>query len=168
MRKIYIIRHAQAETEFASLADFDRQLTQAGISQAAHTGSAIAKTGISFDLIISSTAARALQTAQIIADKTGYATNQIIKEPELYRSSFRLWMRIIHGIPAIIEHIAVVGHNPEISHVLELLTRKEGVSMPVGSAAILEVPAPHNWDAAGPGLLVLHEFIDPDLLMNRS
>ena len=86
MKRIYFIRHAEAQSGGES--DFERALSQAGELCAIKLGEKLCSLGLAPDLIITSSAVRALHTAQLIANALD-ATKKIAPLQELYDAS--LW-----------------------------------------------------------------------------
>ena len=86
MKRIYFIRHAEAQSGGKS--DFERALSQVGELCAIKLGEKLRSLGLAPDLIITSSAMRALHTAQIIANALG-ATKRVVPLQELYDVS--LW-----------------------------------------------------------------------------
>ena len=86
MKRIYFIRHAEAQSSNGS--DFERALSHAGELCAIKLGEKLRSLGLAPDLIITSPAIRALHTAQIIANALD-ATKRVASLRELYDAS--LW-----------------------------------------------------------------------------
>lgn len=86
MKRIYFIRHAEAQSGNGS--DFERALSRVGELCANKLGEKLCSLGLAPDLIITSSAIRALHTAQIIANALG-ATKRVVPLRELYDAS--LW-----------------------------------------------------------------------------
>ena len=86
MKRIYFIRHAEAQSGNGS--DFERALSHAGELCAIKLGEKLCSLGLAPDLIITSSAMRALCTAEIIAIALD-ATKRVVPLRELYDAS--LW-----------------------------------------------------------------------------
>ena len=86
MKRIYFIRHAEAQSGNGS--DFERTLSHAGELCAIKLGKKLRSLGLTPDLIITSSAIRALHTAQIIANALD-AIKRVASLRELYDAS--LW-----------------------------------------------------------------------------
>ena len=86
MKRIYFIRHAEAQS--GNRSDFERALSHAGELCAIKLGEKLLSLGLAPDLIITSSAMRALRTAQIIANALD-ATKRVVPLRELYDAS--LW-----------------------------------------------------------------------------
>ncbi len=84
---LYIVRHAKAEDRATFMADHDRQLTSDGITAAARIGRYLHGKAILPDVIISSTAPRAKDTAKIIVEQIGYDPATIQLNDLLFNSS---------------------------------------------------------------------------------
>ena len=86
MKRMYFIRHAEAQSGNGS--DFERTLSHAGELCAIRLGEKLRSLGLASNLIITSSAMRALRTAQIIANALD-VTKRVVPLRELYDAS--LW-----------------------------------------------------------------------------
>ena len=81
--KIYFVRHGQTqaniENVYYTLDDSIHPLTKRGEKQATHTGKYLDKIE-KFDLIISSSKLRCIQTAKLISKEIGYKDDIIINK----------------------------------------------------------------------------------------
>ncbi len=66
MKTLYILRHAKSTWTDANLSDFERPLNERGVKTAPFMGELMAKKNFQPDLILSSPAQRAKQTALLI------------------------------------------------------------------------------------------------------
>ncbi len=121
MRKILIIRHAEAESP-GQIADFDRKLTQKGIDKANEIGQILLQKGITPDFIGTSSAVRTLETANIIASNLGFAIENIHQDKYLYIATTKDLVTYIQNIDYKHHTIIIVGHNPYISYLTEKLS----------------------------------------------
>lgn len=127
MKTLYLIRHATAEDGGNSpmFRDFDRELTSTGIIQAARVGKYVVEKGHKLDLIISSMASRALETAKIMAEQWGIDADEIQQSETLYGGGARAYLAALNAVDESVESVAIVGHNPDISFFGEYLTRDD-------------------------------------------
>ena len=65
MKSLTLFRHAKTERDSTTGRDFDRQLAERGERDAVRIGEEIRGLGLTYDLILSSPAARAAQTAEL-------------------------------------------------------------------------------------------------------
>jgi phosphohistidine phosphatase len=130
---LYIVRHAKAEDRAIFMADHDRQLTSDGIIAAARMGHYLHEKGIRPDIIISSTAPRAKDTARGIAEKTGYEPEQIRLDETLFDGGPKAYLAAINAVPESAQTAMIVGHNPDVTYLAEYLTHQQIGSMSKGA-----------------------------------
>ena len=95
MKRIYFIRHAEAQSGNGS--DFERALSRVGELCAIKLGENLRSLGLMPDLIITSSAIRALHTAQLIANALG-ATKRVASLRELYDASLWDLAKFVRGL----------------------------------------------------------------------
>lgn len=110
--KVYLIRHAHAVDEGPRLGDDHRYLTARGRRVAREVGARLEREGVIFDAVLSSPLPRALQTAELVAERVGF-TGVVEVLPPLAPG---VPPRIAAGeLAARGVAVAVVGHEPGIS-----------------------------------------------------
>jgi phosphohistidine phosphatase len=72
MRTLLILRHGKSSWKHPGLADHDRPLKARGIRDVPRVGELIREKGLTPDLILSSTAVRAKDTATMVGDSCGF------------------------------------------------------------------------------------------------
>ncbi len=140
MKKIYLVRHAKAEdrANTAMLPDKNRNLISKGIMDAAKMGMFLNEKGEKIDLIISSDANRAYQTAKALAEQLKYEVDDIVNDEELYGGGPRAYLSCVNKVPANVSNVLIVGHNPDISYFGEYLTRDDvGAQLSTSSCMVL-------------------------------
>lgn len=118
MKTLYLIRHAKSSWKDHNLDDFDRPLNKRGKRDAPFMGELLADNEILPDIIYSSPAKRASDTAKIIAQKIGY-TKEIVYDERIYEFNFVILVRIIKEIDNIYESAFLFGHNPILNIFME-------------------------------------------------
>ncbi len=121
MKLLTLIRHAKADWD-DDLYDFDRPLSEQGKENAPELGEYLAKNLPKPDLIISSPAIRAAETAEIIASEANYPKEKIQFVDELYLCSISEYIEVLHEQSPKVNHIYVVSHNPGTTGFANLLT----------------------------------------------
>ena len=121
MKKIILIRHAKSDWDHPWLADFERPLAERGLRDAPQMAASLKNRGITVDLICSSTAKRAQQTASITAEVLGYLEEKIQWEKSLYHASEDHLLRFIQSQSDQIQTLVLVGHNPGLTELINLL-----------------------------------------------
>ena len=130
---LYIVRHAKAEDRAIFMADHDRNLTSDGVMAAARMGRYLRSKGILPDVIISSTAPRAKDTAKVIAEQLGYDLAQINLDENVFDGGPKAYLAAINALPATTQSAMIVGHNPDVSYLAEFLTHEHIGSMSKGA-----------------------------------
>lgn len=118
--------------------DHKRPLNKRGKHDAPLMGKLIREQGLTPDLIISSTAQRAQDTARIVAETCGY-DGEVELRQELYLSDTTCYLDILGGLPDQVRIVMMVGHNPDLEELLELLT---DFDEPFPTAALAQVELP--------------------------
>jgi phosphohistidine phosphatase len=133
MKRLSLLRHAKTERESPTDRDFDRILTERGRKNAARMGKEIGELGLQYDLILTSPAARAVETAK----RAGLHSAQ--RDERIYDASAGALVAIIQGVDDGVESLMMVGHNPGFERLASQLIGKN-VEMPTGSLLELELP----------------------------
>ena len=92
MKTLVIVRHAKSSWSSTELADHERPLNSRGLSDAPMMGMRLKERGVQPDIIIASTAHRAMQTASLLALALGYDEQAIESEAMLYAASPAAWL----------------------------------------------------------------------------
>ena len=134
-KTLYLLRHAKAGPRAAGQRDHDRELTDRGRREAAALGSRSAADGELPELVIASTAARAVQTAALWAKAAGLPEQRIIRRDGIYLADAEAVLRLVHGLDEALQRVLLVGHNPTFS---ELATGLSGrfIALPTGAMAV--------------------------------
>lgn len=121
MKTVLLLRHAKSAWDDPGLTDHDRPLNRRGQRDAPQMGQLIQAQGLTPDVIVSSTAARAHGTAERVARQCGYR-GQIELAPSLYQATARHYLGHLQQLPDECSRVLVVGHNPGLEELLELVT----------------------------------------------
>jgi len=87
MKMIYLVRHAAAADRSEPISDFDRPLIEKGKKESQKMANLLKSQGIKPQIYLSSSAIRAVETAQIFAKTFGYPKSKIILDEKIYSSS---------------------------------------------------------------------------------
>ena len=118
MKYLLINRHAKSPWKNLNVSDHDRELDETGFSDALMMGKRLFDKSISFDLMLTSSATRALTTCQLIASEIKYPLENIKVDSSIYGSGIEDIQKIICAIDSdSVESLAIFGHNPTF-HIL--------------------------------------------------
>lgn len=119
MKKIILVRHGKSAWNNPNLEDHDRPLADRGLNDVPEMGFRLKEKGIFPDLIVSSTATRASQTAKILAEVLHIPLSEITYEKSLYHASSAMILKCIQRQNDSNELIFVVGHNPGMNDFID-------------------------------------------------
>ena len=134
---LYIVRHAKAEDRATFMADHDRQLTPDGVMAAARMGRYLRTQAINPDVIVSSTAARAADTARVLAEQLGRNPAEIELDRSLFDGGLKAYLAVVNKQPSGVKSLMLVGHNPDVSYFAEFLTHQSIGSMSKGAVVAI-------------------------------
>lgn len=140
MKTLLILRHAKSSWDNSHLADHDRPLSKRGKADAPRMGRLLAQEDLVPDLIISSTANRALTTAEFAALAAGYEA-EIQTSRQMYLADPEDYIEILNGVKDSHDRVMVVGHNPGMEELVEELG---GQYQRMPTAALAQIQLPIN------------------------
>jgi len=158
MKTLYLIRHAKSSWEIPRLADFDRPLNDRGNQDAPEMGKRFAAKGIHPDLLVSSPALRAGETARKIAVAIGYPENEIEFRPGIYLAGIPELLEEIIRLPSETAVVFLIGHNPGLTDLTEYLTGTWVGNIPTCGTACIRMDG-ESWGLAGRGVGTL-QYLD--------
>ena len=115
MKRVFLIRHAKSSWSNPGLSDFDRPLNNRGYSDAPMMAKKLAEKIGDIDLIVSSTALRAKETAERIVADNGIDYKELEFSDRLYHASPDRILNLIADTSERYNSIAIVGHNPGLT-----------------------------------------------------
>ena len=121
MRHLTLLRHGKAAAIEAPDGDFQRPLTDGGRKQVKRAAKTVDRVGIPVDLIVSSPAVRAAQTAEVLVQQLGYE-QRILWREEIYAASVQGLLALLAALPEDSEHVILVGHNPSMKEMISGLS----------------------------------------------
>ena len=163
VKQLLIVRHAEAREPQNQQRDTERDLTARGYQDAVRVGNYLRVLGWQPDLMISSSATRAMASAQMIAEQIRYPAQRIQSNNELYDASLRTFLSIINQQEDTNERIMIVGHNLTVSYLIEYLTGEEVGSVAPAGFAIIE-PTVQHWQEVSQNTATLASYKAPETL----
>ena len=120
MKRLLLLRHAKAVPATDPLVDIDRPLADRGERDAVRIGERMRQQRLQPALILTSPAARALRTGQLVARTLDYP-REIALDRRLYLAEPAAIIEIIAAQDAAIETLLIVGHNPGLTELVHRL-----------------------------------------------
>jgi len=155
---LYILRHASAGTRRANpVVDVKRPIDKEGKQQCILVGSFLNALNVQFDRVVSSPLKRALQTASLVGNETGYESRIEISDALAPDASVAKFQELVRGLMKY-ENVLVVGHNPNLAVFFGVLLTPHGrISTRLRKGAVARIDC-----ARLPG--TLHWLVDPRIL----
>ena len=137
MKNLIVIRHAKSSWDDPTVADKDRRLNKRGERDAPFMGKQLHARGLMPDRMVCSPARRALDTARFIAGQVRYNVDAIDIRDALYMEGESALMSIVQGLDDAWSRVYLIGHNPDLTRLVDRLTGDGVDHMPTcGIAAI--------------------------------
>lgn len=136
--------------------DETQPLSPMGRETVAKTARSAEVLGLRFDLVVASMKVRSLQTAQIMAEQTGYPVSRIVRtEAVKAMASARTTIEFIKEYEGL-DSILIAGHLPSLAKVAStLLTGDLPLAINIENAGLMQIDMP----AKGNG--VLNWYLSP-------
>ncbi len=138
MKTLLILRHAKSSWKDADLPDHDRPLKKRGQRAATQMGRQLAEKALTPQLILSSTALRAHETAELFAAACGY-TGEIVLRADFYAAAPPAYLAALRELDDAYQRVMVVGHNPGLESLIAVLTGQTEL-LPTAALAHVELP----------------------------
>lgn len=149
MKTLLLMRHAKSSWADAGQADRDRPLNDRGRRDAPRMGAWLKRQGLLPDLVISSGARRAVETAQAVIDASGFG-GEWQRAAGLYEADAEAYFEVLQAVPEETVTVLVIAHNPGTEEMIETLTG-QAETMPTGAVAHITL-ALERWRALTPGV----------------
>jgi phosphohistidine phosphatase len=168
MKKVVLIRHSKTEALHSGISDFDRPLKPRGRKDAELIAMALMEKGYVPDLIISSPAVRALETAQIMATSCNQNEQNIRQESFIYDGyTTDDFIRFLSETKKEHNTIYVIGHNPDIALMAINLTEDNFFHFPTTAAAVIQFNC-QSWKEVSPREGKTEFYINPKMLKDSE
>ncbi len=135
MKTLFLLRHGKSSWKDATLSDHDRPLKKRGREAAQRMGCLLNELHLAPDHILTSSAARALETAQLAVEAAKYQ-GEVETIPGLYHAEPQSLVAIVSRVPDRFASVLIIGHNPGLE---DWLARLIGRSESFSTAALAHV-----------------------------
>jgi len=148
MKTLVIVRHAKSSWDDLSLSDHQRPLSKRGLRDAPIMGTRLADWGPPVDRVISSSAVRALSTAELITQEMGLPWDEIQIEDALYHATEEEMLDLINEQEDYLDGLMLFGHNPGMTYLVMNLSDIEIDNLPTCGLAVLQFDV-NSWSEIG-------------------
>lgn len=137
MKRLFIIRHAKSDWGNLTLSDFERPLNHRGVKDTPTMAKRLLEKRVIPDLIISSTAKRARETATAFAQMLLFPVESILYRDEIYEAHYPTLYDVVKSIPEEAQTVLLFGHNPGLTYFTNDIARVRIDNIPTcGIAAV--------------------------------
>jgi len=161
MKRIVLVRHATAVDVGPKGSDFHRRLKKRGRRESAIMADRVATTLGKPDLVITSPADRALETARAFAGRLGITTEAMIVREQLYGGLLPdEFLRIVVELDDAHDTVMIVGHDPSFTEFAGYMLPDFKESIPKAGVVAMDFDR-SSWAEVTPGEGVLAAFEKP-------
>lgn len=121
MKTLLLMRHAKASPSDAGVADVDRSLVDEGRLAAERIGKFLQTKKLTVDTVLSSSAIRARETTAAVLLAAGMSL-EVRSDQRLYEAGPVRLLEVISELKDDINTVLLVGHNPALEDLLQILT----------------------------------------------
>ena len=158
-KTLVLVRHAKSAWP-DDVADDERPLAKRGRRDAPAVGRWVAENGVTPQVVVVSSALRAVQTAELIAAELDPSPRRVVTD-QAYNARPAELLELVRTLPAEADTAMLVGHNPGIESLATLL---EESGSPLGefpTSAVCVLGFEGGWDSVEPGTGRLITFAVP-------
>ena len=166
-KRLILLRHAKSAWEDQDIADFDRPLSARGRKAAPVIGAHLARAGYVPDLVLCSSARRALETLDLVI--AGWQRQPTVrKQKSLYLAMPREMLKRVQTAGEEAGTVMLVGHNPGIADLANWLCHEGDATargalarkFPTGAVAVIDFDV-DDWREVDADTGKLVEFVTP-------
>ena len=150
MLTLYLCRHAKSSWDIPGQRDFDRPLNERGLRNAPFMANLFRERGEPLDLLVSSTAERAMATARHFAKALGAREGshfdpdapkpQLLPNETLYLAGVRDILLTVNGLPDEATRVMLFGHNPGFTDALDHISGTDIGNLPTCGIVRIDLP----------------------------
>ena len=164
MPTLQLLRHAKSSWADPALADHERPLAPRGRRAAKAIAGHISREHIEPEVVLCSSAVRAVQTLDLLRAALGSDANVTV-EDELYSASAEELLDRVRRLDDEVASALLIGHNPGLEHLVLTLASSgaelKRVEQKFPTAALATLTFETTWSALAPGEAVLAAYVVP-------
>jgi phosphohistidine phosphatase len=167
-RELLVLRHGKSSWDSDAATDFDRPLAKRGKRDAPRIGEWLLAEAFSPDLVISSPARRARQTARRATKALGLDPESIVYDERIYYGGMRDTLDILAECDRSFRRVLLAGHNPTLEALVSYLagagTSEFQAEKFFPTCALARLILPEDWVGLDAGSASLVNLIRPRTL----
>jgi phosphohistidine phosphatase len=163
MKTLYVMRHAKSAWGEPGLSDFDRPILEKGQKRTQNIIHYLVKKKAKPDLIISSPALRAMETAILMVKGLGLDKQVLRLEKSVYTSDADQLEDLFLEFPGSVSEVLLVGHNPAVTNFVNKFLAESIDYMPTSGVVSLEFKI-NEWSEISNARPKLNFIVFPKML----
>ncbi|CAM3844414.1 phosphohistidine phosphatase [Vibrio aerogenes CECT 7868] len=165
IKTIHLIRHAKSSWKDESLADIKRPLNKRGLRTAPVMAKVICQAGCDFQAVFCSPAVRAQATIQLMHQSLPELDFHWETIADLYTFDSRDLLAWCRSMDDSLNEIVIVGHNPALTDLCEMLSGCEIKHIPTCGYVKLVSASPLKWHQIVGKSFHMAAFLKPNQFM---
>ena len=150
-RELLLLRHGHAVPHGSVVPDFDRPLDGRGRTDTVWMARWAVEAGVVPDLVVSSPAARARETAEGFCREAGLPVAAVRWRESIYDAHLSGLLEVLAETSAESRRVMLVGHNPGFELLAGLLAHGDPHRVRLATAAAARIRMPEDWSELEPG-----------------
>lgn len=160
MKTLILTRHAKSSWNSDSSTDFERPLNKRGIDDAPIMATRLTAYGQLPQLVVSSNATRALQTAELLMRELAMEKTLLTTTDAIYEAPARALIDHIKQLPEHADIVMMIGHNPGMSSTCNYLSKEADVQMSTLAMVCMELEV-GEWEDVYPDCAIMKWYDYP-------
>jgi phosphohistidine phosphatase len=149
VKRLTLMRHADARWQDAGLPDLERPLNRRGTAAAEAMARRLLELALVPELVLVSPARRTQQTGEILARVLSLPARLVMSDEALYLASAADLLKVVQATGPRVTHLLVVAHNPGVSELVQQLVPEAEASGLVTAAVCSIACETDHWTAIG-------------------
>ena len=162
-KRVFIYRHAKSDWSAAYGSDHDRPLAPRGIESAKVMGRMLGLSGQVPELVITSTATRAIETLGLSKEEGKWACD-VLEDKCLYYETHMEIFELVKKLPDKYSSVMLVGHEPKCSSLAKFLIGGGELIFKTATMARIDLEI-EKWSMILPGSGELRWMQNPSLFL---
>ena len=164
MKTLHLIRHAKSSWDDPELADIHRPLNKRGLNSCQVMATEMLKAGWRTKHIFASPATRVQQTLKNLDLAMPGQNLSWVTDESLYTFSWRDLFDWCQQLPADMDEVTLVGHNPALTEFNNRISRDKLVNIATCAYVQLQLHL-DNWQVLGPDCGESRAFLKPKMFL---
>lgn len=156
MKRLYVVRHGKSTWDY-QVRDHDRVLKERGVQDAHLIANTLQAHNLTPEIVWTSSAARALQTATILTEKFDYELSTLKIKRSLYTFDYKELEEVLGSCSNDISELMIVSHNHGLTDFVNELGSKRFENVPTTGVVIIDFDT-DDWSNLHSGKTILHLF----------